>query len=203
MMRTATFLTLAVLVAASVYFGLLPQTDAPPQQEQQKALIGGDFTLTDQHGNTVSNEGLKGTPRLVFFGFTHCPMICPTGLASMSAALEQMGAGAPQQEIQGIFITVDPARDTVEQINTYLQSFPGITGLTGSEEQIQQAVAAYRVYARKVPMEENEQAPQSNNNYDMNHSSYIYLMDAAGDYVTHFPHTATPEELIAGIHEAL
>lgn len=198
--------SLVVLIIAGVLLLLTPngepqsgmsaenQIKLEQAKQQQKALIGGDFTLINQKGETVTNQSLMGEPRLVFFGFTHCPMICPTSLATMHETLTNLGEDAPQ----GIFISVDPERDTVERMQSYLTSFPTITGLTGEEAAIKQVKDAYKVYAQKMPME-----GEDNGNYDMNHSGYIFLMDENGEYVKHFPHNVPVGVLESGIREAL
>jgi protein SCO1/2 len=126
---------------------------------------------------------------LVYFGFTYCPDVCPSGLQVMSAALDQAGSKADQ--ITPILITVDPQRDTPEQLAQYVPSFhPRLVGLTGSPDQVAAALKAYRVYAKKV------EDPKSSAGYTYDHSSIIYLMDRQGNYVAHFTH-ATPVERIA------
>lgn len=154
-----------------------------------KPAVGGPFTLTDHTGKTVTDQTYRGKYMLVYFGFTFCPDVCPTGLQVMSAALEQLGPKADQ--IQPIFITVDPERDTPEQLAQYVSSFhPRLIGLTGTPQQIQAAAKAYRVYYQKVKDE------KSTAEYTIDHTSIIYLMDPQGNFVTHFTH-ATPAAAMA------
>jgi protein SCO1 len=141
------------------------------------SAIGGAFSLVDQTGRTVTENDLKGKPSLVFFGFTHCPDICPTKLFEMTQMLDALGPDAAKVNV--LFITVDPARDTRELLATYLGSFnPRILGLTGTEEQVTQAMRAYRAFARKVPLD--------GGNYTMDHTVFVYLMDRNGQFVSTF-----------------
>jgi len=145
--------------------------------------IGGPFTLTTDEGKRLSSADLEGTPHAVFFGFTYCPDVCPTTLLEMTKTIEAMGDDADKMRF--LFITVDPERDTPEQLNTYLSSFdPHITGLTGSPDEIAQVTENYRVYYEKVP---------SDDDYTMNHSALIYLMDANGRFVDILNYGADPE----------
>lgn len=141
------------------------------------SAIGGAFSLVDQTGKPVTEKDLAGKPSLVFFGFTHCPDICPTKLFEMTQVLDRLGPDA--QRVNVAFVTVDPARDTKELLATYLGSFhPRILGLTGTEEQVAQAMRAYRAFARKVP--------QDGGNYTMDHTVFVYLMDRNGHFVSTF-----------------
>lgn len=158
------------------------------QQSTGKALIGGEFELTDQNGNKFTDKNLLGKYSLVYFGFTHCPMICPTALSNISLAMHELGDNA--KNFQTIFITADPERDTQERMKEWLQSFKGnIIGLTGSVEQTNKAAEKYKVYAQKLQ-------PDNTGNYDMNHTSIIYLMDRNGEFITHFSHETPVETLV-------
>jgi cytochrome oxidase Cu insertion factor (SCO1/SenC/PrrC family) len=131
--------------------------------------FGGDFTLVNQDGKTVTEKDFKGTWRLMYFGFTYCPAICPTELAKITASLNKLGDKA--KIIHPIFISVDPERDTPKTIKSYLKSFhPSFTGLTGTVDQIAVVKKAYKVYAAKVKEEKMT-------DYTVDHSSFIYLMD--------------------------
>ena len=163
---------------------------------EQSASIGGDFTLTNQHGEVVSNEDFKGKLMLVYFGFANCPDVCPTDLANISAAMEMLDA-TEQEQIVPIFITVDPERDTQEALAQYMSNFyAGFQALTGSSEDAQAAAKAYRVYAKKVEM-------AGMDGYMMEHSAYIYLMDGEGKYIRHFRHNDSPEVLVEGVKSAM
>ncbi len=178
---------LGFIAGGAVAF-VLRSGEVPPQSGV--ALLGGPFALTDHTGKRVTEKDFTGRYLLVFFGFTHCPDICPTGLQVMSAALDRLGSKADR--LVPLFITVDPARDTPEVMRAYVSAFnPRLIGLTGTEADIQAVTKAYRVYAKRVD------DPGSADGYTMDHSSFIYLMDPAGAYVTHFSHSASPEEMAA------
>lgn len=169
-------MTTIVVALGAVATGIVLENRTARQSTQQAATvtIGGPFRLKTQKGALLSNEDLKGSPFAVFFGFTHCPEICPTTLYEMSEALKQMGPEA--EKLRVLFITVDPERDTSEFLATYLQSFdPRIIGLTGSVEDIAKVGKAYRAYWEKVPTGDGD--------YTMNHTASIFLMDADGKFV--------------------
>jgi protein SCO1 len=137
------------------------------------SLVGGSFALQDGGGRTVSDQTLRGMPFLVYFGYTHCPDVCPTELARISDVLAKMGDKA----IPALFITVDPERDTPKIMQDYVSSFnPHIIGLSGSPQAIGAVEKSYRVYARKGPL-------QSDGSYSMDHSSIVYVMNKSGAFV--------------------
>ena len=143
-----------------------------PQQSASKVPIGGPFRLTSHEGKTFTDQDLKGKPFAVFFGFTHCPEVCPTTLYDLTQDLEALGKDADKMRVA--FITVDPAQDTPELMKTYLGSFdPRIVGLTGTEEEIAAVAKAYKIYYRKVPTESG---------YTMDHTATILLMDSRGEF---------------------
>jgi protein SCO1/2 len=153
-----------------------------------QALVGGPFTLTDHTGKRVSDKDFRGRFMLVFFGFTFCPDVCPTGLQVMTAALEKLGPKA--ERITPVLITIDPERDTPAQLASYVKSFhPRLIGLTGSPAEIDAVTKAYRVYVKKVP------DPKSTAGYTFDHSAIIYLMGPDGAYRTHFTHTTNVDAL--------
>jgi len=155
-----------------------------------QAAIGGSFSLVDHHGKPVTEADFFGKPQLVFFGFSFCPDVCPTALQQMGAALELAGAAAGHY--QPIFITIDPERDTPEQLALYVTAngFPkGLTGLTGTDAQITAVKDVFAVYGKKVT------DPTSAAEFTFEHSSIIYLMDAQGKFVSAFSHTDTPEKI--------
>jgi|SRR5581483_7059770 len=148
------------------------------------ASVGGPFHLEDQNGKSVSDADMKGRPFLVFFGFTHCPDICPTTLFEMSQVMKALGPDADRTG--ALFITVDPERDTAGVMKDYLSSFdPHVRGLTGNRSEIDTAMKEYRVYSKKVPLE--------NGDYTMDHTALVYLMDKDGHFVAPFNLSRTPE----------
>jgi protein SCO1 len=155
-----------------------------PQQRPRAALIGGAFALEDGEGKTVSDQTLRGRPFLVYFGYTHCPDVCPTELARVSDILSKMG----NKPIPTLFITVDPERDTPKIMQDYVSSFnPAIIGLSGSPQAVAATEKTFRVYSRKGQ-------PQPDGDYSMDHSSIVYLMDKNGAFVEAFNVEQSPEE---------
>lgn len=149
--------------------------------------VGGPFALTDQNGQTVTDASLRGQPYLLFFGFTHCPDICPSTLYEVSQMLEALGKDA---KARAVFISVDPERDTQSVMKDYLGSFdPRILGLTGTPEQIAAVAKAFRVYAKKVAQKDGE--------YTMDHTAMVYLMDSKGRFVGGFNLKRPPAEAAA------
>jgi protein SCO1/2 len=160
------------------------------------AAIGGPFRLTDQNGNRVTNETFAGRNMLIYFGYTYCPDICPLSLQNMVAALDELSP-AEAERVAPIFITVDPERDTVEQLASYVPLFDDrLIGLTGTDAEIKAAARAYRVYFAKAEVEGSA-------DYLMDHSSFIYLMGPDGTYRAHFGHDATPQEIAARLRSEL
>jgi protein SCO1/2 len=143
----------------------------------QVAAIGGPFKLVDQNGQVVTDQDLKGHPFLVFFGFTNCPDVCPTTLFEVSEILRALGPDADRT--RALFITVDPERDTPAAMKDYLSSFdPHLSGLTGDPAEIAAVAKAYRVYFKKVPLDQGD--------YTMDHTAIVYLMDKTGRFVSPF-----------------
>jgi protein SCO1 len=149
------------------------------------AAIGGPFQLTDQVGQTVTEQNLKGKPTLIFFGFTHCPDVCPTSLFEISEVLKAMGKDADR--VNALFVSVDPERDTAAAMKDYLSSFdPHLKGLTGNPEAVAKVLSAYRVYSKKVPLKDGD--------YTMDHTALVYLLDRDGRLVSPFNLKRTPAE---------
>jgi protein SCO1/2 len=142
-------------------------------QGGRASVVGGPFSLVDQTGARVTEASYKGAPSLVFFGFTHCPDVCPTTLFEMSEILRKLPKEA---KISALFVTVDPERDTPDALKSYLSSFdPRISGLSGTREDVDAMLKAYRVYAKKIPTE--------NGQYTMDHTAIVYMMDKQGRFV--------------------
>ncbi|MBL8556525.1 MAG: SCO family protein [Phenylobacterium sp.] len=181
-------IALAILTGLAVRRGVLgpaPQTVA----------VGGPFQLIDTSGRTVSQDVLKGKWSVVFFGFTHCPDICPTTLFEMGQVEPLLGPDAAK--VQTVFVTVDPARDTVAQMKAYVANpaFPKrLVGLTGSQAQVDATAKAYRVFHQKV----GEGA-----DYQVNHAAYSYLMNPRGRFACVLPYELTPEQTVAKIRAAM
>ena len=186
-------IALALVFAGSAYF-LKPS--APTASGTGTALVGGPFTLTDQTGKRVTEKDYLGHYTLVFFGYTFCPDICPTELQVMSAALDKLGSKA--DAIQPLFVTIDPERDTVDVMKQYVANFyPRLVGLTGSPQEIAATAKAYRVYYAKVP------GKSGANDYLMDHSSIVYLMDKQGMFLKHFTYTTDADVLAKALEAAI
>jgi len=188
---SATFLILALYLP-----DLRPQQPVPTMASGTVA-IGGPFTLTDAKGQTVTEVNLKGRYSLIFFGFTHCPDICPLILQLLTQALEQ--AGPAGDAVQPVFISLDPERDTPEAMGAYVANFhPRFMALTGTPEQVKVVAQAYRVYYVKAPIKEDG---IDTGDYTITHSGYIFLMDRNGKYVAHFDKAASASDIAARLKQ--
>jgi protein SCO1/2 len=171
-------------LAAVAVVGLAAFMLTNPSERPRAALIGGAFALEDGSGKTISDQTLRGRPFLVYFGYTHCPDVCPTELARISDILGRMG----DRPIPALFITVDPERDTPKVMQDYVSSFnPAVVGLSGSPQAVEATEKTFRVFARKGK-------PQPDGDYSMDHSSIVYLMDKNGAFVEAFNVERSPEE---------
>lgn len=176
---------------------LLQNTNPGPKQiSTGKALIGGPFTLTEHTGRRVTEEDFKGRFTLIYFGYTFCPDVCPAELQVMSAALDQLGKKG--DKVTPVFVTIDPERDTVEQMKSYVSNFhKRLVGLTGSLKEIRAATKVYRIYYKKVADD------SSSTDYLMDHSSIVYLMSPEGEYLTHFAYGTGVDKMAKGIAKFL
>jgi protein SCO1 len=156
------------------------------------SAIGGPFNLIDQNGKPLTDQDMKGRPFLVFFGYTHCPDVCPTTLFDVSEVMRALGKDA--ERTAAVFITVDPARDTAPVMKDYLSSFdPHLFGATGDEKAIEAVEKTYRVYAKKIPTGDGE--------YSMDHTALVYLMDKQGRFVAPFSLKRKPAEAAADLRK--
>ena len=193
--------TRALLVAAAFAGGLiacllvvLVVTDRTPISAVQSSAIGGPFRLTDQDGRTVTEADFKGHPFLVFFGFTHCPDVCPTALFEISEVLRNLGPDAGK--VNALFVTVDPERDTPAVLKDYLASFdPHLRGLTGDPDALAAVAKEYRVYYKKVALDGGD--------YTMDHTAIVYLMDKDGRFVSPFNLKRKPDVAAAELRKYL
>jgi protein SCO1/2 len=186
----------AFLSGLLLFFGVIVFVAgrSPFSVGQAVASVGGPFHLEDQNGQPFTDADMKGHPYLVFFGFTHCPDICPTTLFEMSQVLKALGPDADRTG--ALFITVDPERDTPQAIKDYLSNFdPHLRGLTGDKASVDAAIKAYRVYAKKVPLEKGD--------YTMDHTAIVYLMDKDGRFVAPFDTKRPPEAEAAELRRYL
>jgi protein SCO1/2 len=158
------------------------------------SAIGGPFALVDQDGKPITDADMRGKPFLIFFGYTHCPDVCPTTLFELSEVMNVLGKDA--NGLRALFVTVDPERDTPAVMKDYLSSFdPHVRGATGNPQQVAQVEKAYRVYAKKVPTTDGD--------YSMDHSAIVYLMDKQGRFVAPFSLKRPPAEAAAALRKYL
>ena len=153
------------------------------------ASLGGPFELVDQRGAPVTEAALQGHPSALFFGYTYCPDVCPTTLADMTIWLKDLGAGG--DKLKAYFVTVDPERDTQDQMASYLTAFdPRIVGLTGSRPAIDKMLKEYRIYSRRV--EGTDGAA-----YTMDHTASVYLLDDKATFVGTVDYQEKPDTVLA------
>jgi len=198
-LRTARILVatgafVAGLVLCTAIILLVTSGGRPTPTLPQVAAIGGPFSLTDQNGRTVTEEDFKGRPFLVFFGFTHCPDICPTTMFEISEIIKKLGPDADR--VRALFITVDPERDKPAALKDYLSSFdPRISAVTGDEAAIAAVAKAYRAYFKRVPL--------ADGGYTMDHTAIIYLMGKDGRFVIPFSLKRTTDAAAAELRKYL
>lgn len=192
-------LCLAAFVGYNHFVTHKGQTDIALIQDYQaqgNVELGGPFVLTDHKGNKRSDKDFHGKFVMIYFGYRYCPDICPTALTTMTEALDMLGPKA--KHVQPVFITVDPKRDTIEELNEYVDNFhPSLVALTGSEEEIEKAKKSFRVFAVK------SDEVQSETDYLIDHSSIIYVLDRQGKFVAHFNHVTPPEDIVSAMRKVL
>ena len=181
MRRLRLFLWLAVVLVAGLSLALVASDDVRralmgvDPDSQGVAAVGGPFSLVTHEGEAVTQEDFLGTPTVYFFGFTHCPDVCPTTLFEMTNWLDELGPDA--ERLRAVFVSVDPERDTQDVLARYLSSFDErIVGLTGEPEAVADMARAWRVYVAKVPVEEGSEE------YTVDHTASVFLMDAEGRF---------------------
>jgi len=188
---------LLIIFAAGYRF---VQSRTVPEGNLSGSGIGHEFSLVDENGNAVTSASYDGKWRLMYFGYTYCPDICPTDTATMAAALDILRQTNTQaaQRLQPLFVTVDPERDTPEALAEYTDHFdPDLIGLTGSRAQIDAALKTFRVYARKMPGDTQD-------SYLYDHQAMFYLMDPRGRPVQFLAgQGSTPEGLAATVEHFL
>jgi len=160
-----------------------------------RAAVGGPFSLSDHHGRRRNLEEFRGKVVMLYFGYTFCPDVCPTDLAAIASMIEALGPAGTK--VQPLFVTLDPERDTVEQLGLYVPHFhPRLIGLTGTREEIGKVAELYKVYFKRVPAREGP-------HYFLDHSAYIYLLDEQGKYYGTFPPGTSPKRLTSVVWELL
>lgn len=200
-------LWVVALGALAVFFGIKMQGQDSPtisagvvenSRDAPAISIGGPFEMVNHEGQTVTDQDFAGVYKLFFFGYTFCPDVCPFELATMSQALDILEEqGHSLEQIQPIFVSVDPERDDVASLAAYMPAFHSkFVGLTGSQAQVDGIKRAYNIYSAKAESE-------ASTDYLVNHSSLIYLMGPDGDFIRYFPPKRPPEEMAAGLAEIL
>ena len=181
--------SLLILLVLSIGTGLWIYKQTKNNNLNKATLVGGSYSLTDHNGNSVTDKSFSDKFKIIYFGYTFCPDICPTGMAVISQALDLLGNKA--KRIKPIFITVDPKRDNVEIMAEYHNHFhPSFSNLTGTLDQIRRVAKLYRVYYKKSDASEAE-------NYLMDHSSVMYVLSPEGEYINHFGPEITPAQIVA------
>jgi protein SCO1/2 len=187
--------TLAVLALSGTGLFVARTAGLGPGAAGAPASIGGPFALTAANGTIMTERSFRGRWMLIYFGYTHCPGICPVTMTAIADVLQKLGPLA--QKLQPIFITVDPDRDSPEAVDAFARAFDHrILGLTGKPAEIARVAKEYRVFFKKLPASDAD-------NYLMEHTSYIFLMDPDGRYVTLFTEdqTEAPDDIVARIRE--
>jgi cytochrome oxidase Cu insertion factor (SCO1/SenC/PrrC family) len=189
---------IVALFGIGLWFALVPlrAADAPARSPAEimdilmwnREPVGGPFELIDHGGRRRTEQDFRGQLMLVYFGFTYCPDVCPTDLQAIGLAIDKLGAGAA--DVQPLFVTVDPERDTPTHLAEYVKLFhPRLIGLTGSAEAIRRAADAYKVYYARVDL--NKDA-----GYTVDHTAFIYLMDRDGNYLGFFPPGTSADRMV-------
>ncbi|MBL4916373.1 SCO family protein [Szabonella alba] len=184
---------LAVVSAGIAGAGWVLMGDRAQQTLTPDDFGRGDYRLVTTDGQPFTQDSLQGAPSLVFFGFTHCPDVCPTTLGDIGLWQETLGDEA--RDLRIFMISVDPERDTPEVLAEYIGWLPGAVGVTGSEAESLKAQGAFRVFARKVPLEGDD--------YTMDHSSSVLAFDARGRFVTNISYQSPPEIALERVRQAL
>ncbi|SEF48045.1 protein SCO1/2 [Thalassococcus halodurans] len=172
--RKYTFVVAGGLALLALFAALWVVMIIPKMNRTAADSLGmGDYALLTTDRTQFTEDSLKGAPSAVFFGFTHCPEVCPTTLgdiAGWQAELSDQG-----KELRTYFVTVDPERDTIDMMQEYVSWVPGVVGVSGPEEEVKKAITSFRVYAQKVPLK--------NGGYTMDHSAFVMLFDKKGRFV--------------------
>lgn len=178
--------------------GITILSTQPEPEMAETVPIGGPFSLVTHEGQTITDMDFRGKYMLIYFGYTYCPDVCPMELSKMSRALDILEERSiPLTQLQPLFITVDPERDTVEQMARYLSLFhPTFIGLTGTAEQVKQATDAYRIYVQKSGDVESD-------TYLMDHASMVLLMGPDGLFVDIFSSRETAEDIAIALEDLL
>ena len=189
-MQVAAVAMVAAVAVTGLWLGVL----SPIFSSRSDGGIGqGEYALDTTDGTTFTAASLKGQPTAVFFGFTHCPDVCPTTLGDMMGWQDALGDQA--KDLRILFVTVDPERDSVDLLREYVGWLPGAIGATGAVDQVRAAEAAFRVFSQKEPLE--------NGDYTMSHTSKVLVFDRAGRFVDTISYQEAPDTAVVKLKTAL
>jgi len=198
MMRERAIAWPTLLLAALVAITMAACDSGDDQQSTGGALLGGDFTL-DSASSSLSLHDFQGKNVLLYFGYTHCPDVCPMTLANVGAALDLLDE-AERSRVQGLFVTVDPERDSVEVVTDYARYFhPGIIGLSGSKTAIKDVARKYQVFYNKF----FDQDSESEKDYSVTHADHLFLINGQGAVVDIMSHNTKPEDIVEAVRAHL
>jgi len=199
----AAALGLAGLGTLMMSLGGGDQAASPVGTPDGASVLGGPFTLTAHTGDRVSRSDFDGQHRLIYFGYSYCPDVCPLELGKMTRALRLLEArGAPAEQVQPLFISIDPERDTPAQLADYVPAFhPRLIGLTGSAEEIADVAGAYRIHYARA--DSGDDAPAGEDMYLMDHSSYILFMGPQGQFIDVFTARETASDIADAVADRL
>ncbi|MGF0538557.1 SCO family protein [Agrobacterium sp. ES01] len=180
-------LWVAVVAMAGV-FGWLTFSITQSKQQMTEAPYGVPFQLVDQNGQEITEQAFRGKPTALFFGFTHCPEVCPTTLFELDGWLKKVDPEG--KGLQAYFVTVDPERDSPELLGKYISNVTDrVTGISGSPDKIAEVIKGFRVYAKKVPLDENDPT----GDYTMDHTASVFLLDGGGRFTGTISYGENPD----------
>jgi protein SCO1 len=189
---------IAVFLAAAFLGWLTFDVTRTRQLPIAEGPFGVPFTLVAQDGQTITEQALRGKPTALFFGFTHCPEVCPTTLFELNGWMEKVDPDG--SKLQAYFITVDPERDTPELMNQYVSNVSRrIKGVSGSPERIADVIKGFRVYAKKVPVDE----AKPDGDYTMDHTASVFLLDSQGRFSGTIAYGENPETAVTKLQNLL
>jgi protein SCO1/2 len=187
-MRTLRYTLWALVAVAGLLFGALLVMPGPEPGPVPGEPFGKPFALVDQNGEPITEQAFRGHPTALFFGFTHCPDICPTALYELNGWMEKLGPDG--EKLAAYFVTVDPERDTAGELKVYITAISDrIVGITGDPAAVAAMLKDYHVYSRKVPLEDGD--------YTMDHTASIFLLDSGGRLVGTIGHDEDPDNALA------
>lgn len=190
-MKTVRIVLWAAVVVMAGVLGWLTYQVTQPDQTIAEAPFGVPFHLVDQDGQPITEQAFRGKPTALFFGFTHCPEVCPTTLFELDGWLKQVDPNA--SGLQAYFVTVDPERDTPEILGRYISNVTDrVKGIAGDPAKIAEVVKGFRVYAKKIPLDES----QPDGDYTMDHTASVFLLDAEGRFKGTIAYGENPDTAI-------